>query len=595
MARVADVPVPPGTPALPSAPRRQPPFNPSHVTTLLWMRWKLTIRGYARGGTASIVGLVFMLVFLVPFIGGLAVITGIGYFSLSHGLAIQLLFGVLAALYVGWILLPLLQYTLNEGLDVTRLQIYPVTRAELMVGLVLATLFDIGTLGLIALYVPIVVGWSPTLVAGAFTVLALAFAFVHTIGISQLVLAALMGLLRSRRYRDISIVVFALLGASCSVGGQVVGRVLSFSGAASVADIRIDGYLQFTPPGMAARAIELASGGQYVEALAWLGALAALVPVLLAVWALVLDRGITAAETAGSAPSRQRGRRRARAQATGDERSNGAAVGEANGVPSAHIPEATTARRRGLLSPAAMAVAGKDARYLWRDPQLRASLLSSLFVLVVVLLPTFGTSREAQVSIPPVLFAPIPTLIVALNLSLNSLGLERQALQMLYLFPVRPLDVLWGKNLTVGALTVGVQVVLAVGLAAFTGGWIFVPMAIAVGVAGTLVLMGCGNVTSVLLPFRVREMRMGRSNLSSENGCLRAVLSMVTLFVAALLLLPVAAALIVPLVLQQFSWLAVALLVAVAYGAGLHQLATRLIAPLMLTRGPEILAVATHE
>ena len=42
-------------------------------------------------------------------------------------------------------------------------------------------------------------------------------------------------------------------------------------------------------------------------------------------------------------------------------------------------------------------------------------------------------------------------MIVALNLSLNSLGLERQALQMLYLFPVRPRDVFWGKNLTVGA------------------------------------------------------------------------------------------------------------------------------------------------
>ena len=33
----------------------------------------------------------------------------------------------------------------------------------------------------------------------------------------------------------------------------------------------------------------------------------------------------------------------------------------------------------------------------------------------------------------------------------------------------------------------------------------------------------------------------------------------------------------------------------VLYGVGLHQLATRLIAPVMLTRGPEILAVTIRE
>ena len=571
-------------------PSRQRALNPRHVATLLGMRWKLTVRGYTRGGAAGIVGLVFLLFFLLSFFGGLGVATGIGYFALPHDVAVQLLFAVLALLYIGWIVLPLLQYSLNEGLDVTRLQIYPITRPELMVSLVLATLFDVGTLAILLLYTPIIIGWSPTLAASAFTVVALALAYVHTVGASQLVLAALLGILRSRRFRDVAIVVFALLGATCSVGGQLIGRLFTFGVVAGAASIRIDGYLQFTPPGMAARAIELASRGQYLLALAWLGGLAALVPALLAVWAWVLERGITAAETGGAAPGRRGARQRA----------NGAPAADRAGARAASGAAASAVRRRGLLSPAALAVASKDARYLWRDPQLKASLLSSLVVLVVVVFAVFtpASPQQGSPSLPhalAVLYAPVPTLFVALNLSLNSLGLERQGLQMLYLFPVRPLDVFWGKNLTVGAITVGAQVVLAALLAAFTGGWIYVPMAVAVGLAGALVLMACGNVTSVLLPFRVRELRTGRNSLSSENGFLRALLSMVTLLVAALLLLPVAAALVVPLVLQQLSWLVVALPVAVLYGVGLHQLATRLIAPLMLTRAPEILAATTRE
>jgi ABC-2 type transport system permease protein len=255
-------------------------------------------------------------------------------------------------------------------------------------------------------------------------------------------------------------------------------------------------------------------------------------------------------------------------------------------------------RRRGPLSPAALAVAGKDARYLWRDPQLKASLLSSLVVLLFVFLPTFGGGGQgASILLQPVrvLYAPLPALIVALNLSLNSLGMERQGLQMLYLFPVRPLDVFWGKNLTVGAITFGAQVVLAVGLAALTGGWYYVPLALAAGLAAILVLMACGNVTSVLIPFRVREFRAGRTSLSSDNGCLRSLLSMLTLAVAAALLAPVAVALIVPLVLDQRALLLAALPAAVLYGVALHQIATRVIAPYMLRRAPEILAATIRE
>ena len=46
-------------------------INPAHVRTLLWLRWKLTLRGYTRSWQ-RIVGLVFAILFIIPAAFGLA-------------------------------------------------------------------------------------------------------------------------------------------------------------------------------------------------------------------------------------------------------------------------------------------------------------------------------------------------------------------------------------------------------------------------------------------------------------------------------------------------------------------------------------------
>ena len=285
-------------------------IHPKHVSTLLWLRWKLTLRGYTHN-TGRVVGLVFMLLFLVPALGGLAFLSLLGYNGLSHQSAAALLFLVISGIYLIWAVLPLLFYTLNEGLDVTKLQIYPLTRGEQMVALVLATLLDISTLFIVFFYAAILVGWHNTPVALAITAVALVAAYIHTVSLSQLTLAVLMGLLRTRRYRDVSIVIFGLFGVACSFGSQFVARVIpsltGANGAPQLAQVAVGPYLHWTPPGMAAQAIISASEGQYASALVWLGGSLLLIPLVLALWAWVLDRGITNAETAaGGGASRRR-------------------------------------------------------------------------------------------------------------------------------------------------------------------------------------------------------------------------------------------------------------------------------------------------
>src|SRR6185437_2145823 len=200
-------------------------IRPAQVRALFWLSAKLRLRSYTRSWQQT-VGLVVLLVFLVPLAVAVGFGSWLGYTFLDRPYAIELLFVVLFGLYVLWAILPLLQYTLNEGLDVTRLQTYPVTRAEQMVALVLVTLMDVSTLFIVGLFVAVLVGWSANPIAIAFTFAALAFAYIHIVSLSQLVLATLMGLLRSRRYRDLSIILFAFFGAACSFSSQLISYLL---------------------------------------------------------------------------------------------------------------------------------------------------------------------------------------------------------------------------------------------------------------------------------------------------------------------------------------------------------------------------------
>ncbi len=575
-------------------------IRPSHVRALLWLRLQLTLRGYARSWQ-RIVGLVFLLIFALPLVGGLAVGTALAFIGLPRSEGVQVLFAVVVGLYLLWAALPLLQYSLNEGLDVTKLQIYPLTRGEQMVSLVLSTLLDVSTLFLLLLLAAIFFGWHATVLAGAVTVVALGAIYVHVVSLSQLMLAALMGLLRTRRFRDITVIVFALLGSVCSFGSQILARLLESFGrtagapdGSSVLALHLDRYLQWSPPGMAAQAIVLADRGDYLAAAPWLAGSVVLIPVVLAIWAWVLDRGITSAESGGGG-KRVRGRR--------GRGSAGVAVAPVAGAGDRVAAPVAAARHRSVLPCAVTAIAAKDARYLWRDPQLKAALISVLFATIVILFPSIyaPSSRYSEVGAffqgpITVLFAPLPALLVVLVFSQNALGMERQGLQSLLLLPVRPLDVLLGKNLFAGMFAFGFEIVLTAIRTAMTGGWAVAPVALAGGAAALLVMLGCGNVTSVLAPMRWRTMRMGdTSSYSSENGCLRSVISLASMAAAGVLLLPVVVAVALPFIAQHQEWLAISMPLALVYGAAFHQIVTRTIAPVLLRRAPEILSATVRE
>ncbi len=601
---------------------RQRILSWSNVYWLFWLRAKLLLRGYTRDWRRVLGGILLLLI-AIPFLGGLALGTFAGYVVLPRSEATELLLLVLVGLALFWSFLPLIEFSVNEGLDVTKLTLYPLTRVERMIGLLLATILDIPTLGILALFFAILLGWSHPLSTLIIAVPALLVAYVHIVGLSQLVLAGFMGLLRSRRYRDLAIIAFALFGSACSIGQQLVARQLGSLDLSQhgniFASIHLAQYLQFAPPGMAGRAISLANDGAGLAALGWLAVSAVLTIPLLWLWMVLLERGIAMAETGTGRPKRQRKRAQATLalQATpAASLAPGADLAAARslGVPSeptistraghnAALPQTTGLTthaenvRKGILPLPVRAIFIKDMRYLWRDPQMKASMLSSIFILIVIFVaPAFG-SRSGPAGHPwTVMLSCLAPLFLAMNLSLNTLGLERQALTTLFLFPVRPQYILWGKNLAIASVALSEQILIAAAFAFITNGWAYYIPAVMLGIAAIAVMLGCGNLLSVLLPFRAPQFKMGTSTSGSpESGCLRSLLGMFSLVITLVVLAPVIAGVILPLIFGVPVVLTVTLPLALLYGLGIHQGATRLIAPRMVQRIPEILAQTTRE
>ncbi|HEY7418911.1 MAG TPA: hypothetical protein VH593_27265, partial [Ktedonobacteraceae bacterium] len=102
----------------------------------------------------------------------------------------------------------------------------------------------------------------------------------------------------------------------------------------------------------------------------------------------------------------------------------------------------------------------------------------------------------------------------------------------------------------------------------------------------------------VYFPQRARFAQRGfqsASNMSAQGGCLRVVMSLVALVVTAIVLIPVLAAMVLPIVFHA-TWLWIlAIPLSLVYGALIYFATTSIVAPRMLYRVPEILEVVARE
>ena len=546
---------------------------------LFWLRWKTLMRGYTRN-PLSIIGSIFMLLFIVLFAGAVAVGTFFAYRLLPSPANSEVLYLVLTAVLLLWMVLPLLEFTANEGLDASKLILFPLTRAELMVSLLFSTLLDIPTIGLVLVLVAVIAGWAVSVPVTILACVTMLVFYIQVVGISQLVLALFMRVLQGRRFRDLSIIIIAIFTSSCYLIQQfVLGGTRILHLYDNLQSASFSPYLQWLPSGLAARSITQAVQGNWGASIATLGLLLLTSVLTLYLWQFVLQRSLSASEVGAA---RARGRRR---QPTPT-------------VTTAVQPASASIWER-FLPPQISALAIKELKYFWRDPQLKAMMFQSVIYVAIFLVAPLLNPNSSRVGGAGyvLLITPMVVILFMLTFSLNILGLERQSLTTLFLFPVAPQRILWGKNLAVFTLGV-VELIVLIAVGAFiTHAWNFVLPVLVGGLSGMGVALGCGNITSVYFPQYTRQMQRGfrATGQTSQAGCLRAVMSFAILILSGILLIPVALALGLPLIFNtEWIWI-ISMPLSLIYGIAFHQIATRRVAPRMLERAPEILAITTRE
>jgi ABC-2 type transport system permease protein len=552
---------------------------------LFWLRWKMFTRSFARGGASRIIGVVFLGIFLAIFGGGLAIATYFAYTGLAAPANAEVLFLVLTIIYVLWIVLPILQVNTNEGLDLSKLSQFPLTRGELMISLVFSTLLDIPTLGLIFLFASIVAGWSSSIGLLLFALLAVAIFYVQLIAISQFILALLQPLLQNRRFRDLTILLTVMLGLSGYLCQFAFRGIFSIDFLNNLSHAAYSPFLQWLPPGMAARAIQQASSGNWGLAFVWLGALLVISTVLLYLWQIMIEHGMTHVSEGSSQVSSPRRQR----------------IAQSSPVEQVTVVAPTTTAKH-WLPPQITAITVKDLKYYWRDPQMKVLFIQSLFT-VVVLLAVFVINGQDNTSSTighwVELYIPNTVLFSTFILSYNALGFERQSLTTLFLLPIPPKYILWGKNLIVFLVGAVELPLLAVIGAAISGAWELIIPSLAIGIAGMGIITAIANFISVFFPQRarmaMRGFRSSGSGMSTEEGCLQAVTSFAALFVTMLVLLPAIASIILPYIFGTYWIWFISVPGTILYGVIIYVVVTNQVAPRMLEKTPEILAVITKE
>ena len=433
------------------------------------------------------------------------------------GAGLLLVEAVFLLLFCGWGLFPLLSFAGDASLDPSRLALLPLRPGELVTGLSLAACVGVAPLCTLVALVGAVVGFATLGPGVVLVVAAVLVQFALCIVGSRALLTALSRQLRSRRARDLVIVLVSVTALGFNLALQVGARLAERLERADLEALRpLARALGWLPTGLAARALVDASQGRLAAAAAELAGAALAVVALGWWWWRSLDRVLTTAEPAA--------RRRAR-------------------QPAGLFPRPL---RRLLPADQRGAVAAKELRYLARHPRLRVAWVVSCLLglaLVVFVAVTDGLRH------PWMVLASLAMAFLASQNSLNQFGFDGPAYWTQVAAGADPRGDLTGRNLASLLSGMVTTAVLSLLLAAVTGGWLYVPVALCLGLGVLGLSLGVADVVSVRFAYPLPE---DASNLwavqGTGQGCLVGVVQMVAFAVQSVLVAPLASVVVAGLV-----------------------------------------------
>lgn len=563
-----------------------------HIGLLFWLKWKLLLRGYRRN-VSEWVGALLMVLILLPISLGIAFWFGIHFVREPVPENANWLRTALLAIYAFWIVIPILGYSLNDSYDITKLFVYPLSMRQIFTGTILGTLMDRPTLLLLPTFVAIGVGFISDPISGIVTFLALVLFLFHTLALSQAVLMAGAGLFQSRKFRDTAVVLLPLIWVVYYMR-FFVARQARFEQWATFVHSPAWEWVNYLPPGWAARAIFEAHRGAYGMALMYLAGLAAFTvgTFTLAGWTL---QKIYSGE-AVSAPS-------APPPAVAPPIREGAPKQIAE-VPANSKEVRVLSLVPGWVPQTIRAVADKEFRYLVRDPYYKLVMVNMLWPL---LLPIFMSAAMASGEHAArnllgtgweLWLGPGVMAFSQMQLTYNIFGTEGGAIALLFLFPAKRRQIVLGKNLfhfiLLSAFNLAMSCVVYVmshdfGLTGLLLYWMELAL---------LLNIALGNVFSLYFPMRVVMRGWRVQYRSSGQGCMFFFIYLVIWLLSIILFVPVIAALAIPMS-EMFgvsrNWLALSLPFGAAYVGAIIVFSLYLVKLLMPRREEPIISKVSQE
>lgn len=527
---------------------------------LVQLKLRLLVNGLRTSALRS-VGFAFGALYAVG-IGALALVALVALRGSPMDLDVVAVVGCVV-LALGWATVPLLGFGSDETLDATRLALLPLERHELMAGLLGASMVGPAPAGTAIALAGAAIAFAPPSPGAAVVVAAAATELAMCVALSRATVTALSSALRSRKGRDLRIVLVALLAFLPQVLRLLVLDHLRGGGVSSLRPWA--NASSWLPPALPVRAMAAARDGHWVASLIELGAALVCVAALLAWWSRSLERVMTTAET----PAGPTGR------ATIEP------------LRSRHGRVALPLFDPGLdMLPRsrAGAVACRELRYTWREPRRRVQLVSAIILPFVMLA---GVVSSGGLHDHRVVFAALFVAFLAGNSrAVNQLGVDGPAFWAHEAAGQDLVADLGGKNLAVAATIVPVATVTAIGLAVVSGGWVELAMTLPLSLAIVAALLGVGNVASVLVPVPLPDTGANLWGSQGGQGWVTALLTFAVLAVELVLAAPVAIA---ALLVHGAPGRTLVVLAALACGGALRQAGLAIAVRAGRDRGPELL------
>ncbi|WP_433345664.1 ABC transporter permease [Micromonospora sp. CA-111912] len=521
---------------------------------------------------------------IAMFVGG--VVAGLwfaatGFFLLAApGLAGEPKYALMVAafggglLVLGWLLLPLVFFGVDETLDPARFALLPLTRRTLVTGLLAAALVSVPTVAVLIATLGLVLtagmlgGWAAALVAAV----GVAAGLILCVAASRAVTSAFATMLRSRRVRDLAAVLLAVLAALLGPLQLVVlaaVRQADWDRLAGVA--RVVGWTPFGAPWTVG--IDVAEGRAWAAPLKLL-ITAAAIGALLWWWSRSLESAMVGAAGGGTAKARR---------------------GPVGGAVAQLFPRALGWARRDRFG----ALVARECRYWWRDARRRANLITIavIGIFVPVMVNFGGTSFSAESGMEfaapdssPVL-ASLSVIFVGVLASVtlaNQFGFDGSAYAANVVAGVPGRLELRARAAAFSVYVLPILAVVAVVLAVVLGrpAWLGL-------LAGTLLASyGVGLAINALISVLGAYSLPETSNpfaMNSGAGLAKGLLTVVSMIGSAVAAVPM----VVAAALLGDAWLWLALPLGLAYGLGAALLGTYLAGDLLDRRAPELLTAVT--